>query len=314
MCKAKGILASLSVLLLSTTIGYANNRGVIEYPATYGSKTHLEEIRKIELTDTATVFYMTAYERPNDWFIILKDTHLTDPQGNRYTIRGTEGVPFGELYYMNQTGHISFRLFFPPLPADVTSVDYCNGNETATDQIWGIRLTNKPYKFKLPKGFEEASINKKATLPQPIIKNGTAHLEGSIFDYRPDLGKELKLYIYSALDPNSDNRQVSIHPDGTFSADIDLCTPAQVYVTYQGGYIPPCFIAPGETTRIVIDPYASTRKISLISMPRQPLLGAPVHYAGYLASLCLEMAEKVTLKPALRTYRTEQEYISFMKD
>jgi thiol-disulfide isomerase/thioredoxin len=49
-------------------------------------------------------------------------------------------------------------------------------------------------------------------------------------------------------------------------------------------------------------------------MPRQPLLGAPVHYAGYLASLCLEMAAKVTLKPALRTYRTEQEYISFMKD
>lgn len=63
---------------------------------------------------------------------------------------------------MPESGEAEFQLLFPPIPANVTSLDFSEGDFDGAYKIWGIQLNEKDFrKSALPKGAVIHKINKR---------------------------------------------------------------------------------------------------------------------------------------------------------
>lgn len=99
---------------------------------------------------------------------------------------------------MPESGEAEFQLQFPPIPENVTSLDFSEGDFDGAYKIWGIQLDKDAfYKQKLPKEAVVHKINKKAILPTPKLVYGTATLKGKILDYQKEMIKQVKMHIES---------------------------------------------------------------------------------------------------------------------
>ncbi|MDR0940535.1 MAG: TlpA family protein disulfide reductase [Mediterranea sp.] len=304
--------AALSLLFLTAATSLANNRGVIDTPAVRAAGTRSVEIGRVELTDTATVLHIKAYYRPRNWIQFAKTTHLVDEQGTKYPVRSAAGLQLGEHFWMPDSGEAEFALIFPPLPPKATSVDLIEGDMPGAFNLWGIALTKDPLTISLPKDFKETPVDKKATLPPPVVKQGIALLRGAILDYRAGMPTTLSAYIYPPFKLADSAQNVTIQPDGTFELSTDACTVYQANLRFMDGFYN-CFVAPGEITTIVINPAENTRKHSRLRGAAKPI-GKPAYYAGYMASLSRELADHDAAFRVLRkSLETEADYEALLK-
>ena len=125
---------------------------VIERPPFLAWSSNSIEIDKIVMSDTVTTVYIKAFYRPKYWIKIATGSFLKDNNGMLYPIRKGVGITLDKEFWMPESGEAEFQLLFPPIPENVTSLDFSEGDFDGAYKIWGIQLDKDTfYKQKLPK-------------------------------------------------------------------------------------------------------------------------------------------------------------------
>jgi len=296
----------LFVLILS---GCVNNRGTVERPAVIARNTTSYEIDRIVLSDTATVLYFKTVFPEGMRVKIDSKSVLIDDQGIRYPIQSTEGIVM-EGDFQPVSGETKFSMTFPPISSKTAYVDFSEGDYDGAWKLFGIQLTNKPLKTTLPGGFKEATIDKNAVLPPVEFKTGKARLEGQILNYRAGMPVEVSVIVDYPFEYPHVPITLLVDEKGNFSGDIDayFAHPAGVRWLNCNAQ---CFIAPGETTSLVLNPAEATRTQSPL-LSDKPSLGEPIYYGGYLASISKELANEKS-NFSLQRFNDYESYQSFLK-
>lgn len=118
-----------------------------------------------------------------------------------YPIRKGVGITLDKEFWMPESGEAEFQLLFPPIPENVTSLDFSEGDFDGAYKIWGIQLDKDTfYKQKLPKEAVVHKINKKAILPTPKLVYGTATLKGKYWTIKRDDATNEDAYRKSCIE------------------------------------------------------------------------------------------------------------------
>ena len=286
--KTTGFLCCLFACL---QIGAQGQTRVIEQPAfdTWNSTTL--EIDRIELSDTATVFYVDAFFRPHYWIQIVKETTL-QADGKSYPIRSAEGITLSEKFWMPDSGTASFRLFFPPLPKGTRQVDFIEGNEERAFRIWGIRLDGTKPEAQP----SQYAFNPDLKLEEPKLERGTGTLEGELIGYKEGMSKSLQLILFNMLTGNSEEHYVDILSNGTFRFESPLITLTSVVLIGDGITHRQFYMKPGETTRLKVNLSEICRSQSKKRQAEQSL-GDKYYFSGALADLNNELGNSEQQEP-----------------
>ena len=211
------------------------------------------EIDKIEMNDSATIFYIDAFFRPNNWIRISGETYIKESgSAEKLLITKSEGINLDEEFFMPASGETSFKLFFPPLPPHAVKIDFIESDCADCFKIWGIHLlpTDKIKIDPIPPGFLANKALK--PLPPPSFAGGTATLNGKYLGYVEGYfmdGQEVTVSPGEILNSNgASSIKLPIAADGSFSGEIPLDRPHLVNIVEN-----PIFMVPGETYEIIID-------------------------------------------------------------
>lgn len=282
-------LALISLLLCIFYSVQAKEK-VIERPHFLAWSSSSIEVDKIVMTDTATVVYIKAFYHPKNWIKIAKGTYLKDNNDQLYPIRRGIGITLDKEFWMPESGEAEFQLVFPPLPTNVTSIDFSEGDFNEAFKIWGIQLNKKKSKrICLPKDIRIARANPKMTLPEPINQYGKAILKGRILDYQLGMPNQVIFLMGDVIRGMMDESILPIKEDGTFYKEIDVFTLTSAHIALFGEYIN-CKLAPGETTSIAINLREISRQQSKLHSSDKSF-GKKVYFSGYLAGIQQELYE-----------------------
>ena len=263
---------------------------IVERPPFLAQNSSSIEIDKIVMSDTVTTVYIKAFYRPKYWIKIATGSVLKDNNGILYPIRKGIGITLDKEFWMPESGEAEFQLTFPPIPQNVTRLDFSEGDFEGAYKIWGIQLDKKSFgKFKLPKDVIVPKADHKMTLPDPIVKYDKAILKGRILDYQKGMPDKGSLYYQDVIREGAQEGKIRIQDDGTFYHEMNVfmitpCTIMSPFGTIE--YL----LAPGETTSIVINLRENARKQSHLRQTEKPY-GKEVYYGGYLAGLQQELAD-----------------------
>lgn len=290
-------------LLSLTTFTQAQERIIEQPPFTAWSSTSIE-IDKVALSDTATILHIKAFYRPKNWIKIASGSFLKGSDGELYPLRHGIGITPDQKFWMPESGQAEFKLVFPPLPKDITSIDFSEGDTEGAFKIWGIQLDGKLPKLKLPAEATERT-KKLTTLPTPKIEKGKALLEGQILDFEPGMSSNFTIYLRGAV--NLEQKvDIKVNDNGQFSSEIPVITttPATLYAGIEAIDF---LLAPGEKTNLVINQREICRRQSKLHKDKKSN-EANVYYGGYLAGLSGEIA-KLNFKTNI-----DDDYPQFIKD
>ena len=297
-----------SLLILSGCTKFSN-RGVMENPAYIVRSANSLELEKVEVSDTATVLHLRAYYY-GSWINIDKNGFLSDVQGNKYNLISSEGLEIGHEYNMVPNEEKEFSLIFPPIPSNLVTIDYSEGDYASAWRFLGIQLTDKPLNVNLPKGFKDIAIDKNAVLPPVEFKTGKARIEGQILNYASGMATEVSVMVANPFEYPPARITIPVDSNGVFSGEIDAISAHRATVGWQSGRYE-CFIAPGETTSLILNPAEKERKASRFA-DKRPSLGEPVYYGGFMASIAKEIAN-IDLSNKATQFSSMEEYLSYYK-
>lgn len=290
-------------LLSLTTFTQAQERIIEQPPFTAWSSTSIE-IDKVALSDTATVLHIKAFYRPKNWIRIASGSFLKGSDGELYPLRHGIGITPDQEFWMPESGQAEFKLVFPPLPKDITSIDFSEGDTEGAFKIWGIQLDGKLPKLKLPAEATERT-KKLTTLPTPKIEKGKALLEGQILDFEPGMSSNFTIYLRGAV--NLEQKvDIKVNDNGQFSSEIPVITttPATLYTGIEAIDF---LLVPGEKTNLFINQREICRRQSKLHKDKKSN-EANVYYGGYLAGPSGEIA-KLNFKTNI-----DDDYPQFIKD
>ncbi|WP_321479679.1 redoxin family protein [uncultured Bacteroides sp.] len=271
-------------LLLCTTQMQAKDRTVTKPPFVVRN-TNALEIDKIELTDTATIFFFEAFARPVDWLQISPDSYLM-AGGKKYPILSSEGIKLGKKFYTDDSGKRLFKLTFPSLPASTKSVDFIESDCDNCFKIWGIQLKGtKLPKLKLPADAKVASPDKE--LPTPQIKTGKALFKGRFLEMPQGMMKDFTLYTTDLFTDENIEIKVPVNNDGSFSFDTEIFKPT-TFMMIVGRNSFKIILAPGENLSAIINLREISREKGRY-MKEYPSQGEKIYFSGYLAGLNTEL-------------------------
>ena len=228
---------------------------VIERPVFDVRNSSTLEIDKIEMSDSATILYIDAFFRPNNWILISSKTYIRESgSAGKLLITKSEGINLDEEFFMPASGETSFKLFFPPLPPNVVKIDFIESDCADCFKTWGIHLLpgDKVKIDPIPSGFLANKASKPLPPPSFTGETATATLSGKYLGYVEGYfmdGDKVKVSPARILNgDNADLIELPLAADGTFSGEIPLDRPQLVPVN---GY--KIFMSPGETYEIIID-------------------------------------------------------------
>ena len=113
---------------------------VIDYPAFLAKNSASLEISRIVLNDSATIIYADVEQFPGGWARVDSGIYIL-ANGQKYLALNSEGLKLSEKFEMRDTGLLSFKLFFPPLPRGVNSIDVIESRMNLGGwHIWGLNL------------------------------------------------------------------------------------------------------------------------------------------------------------------------------
>lgn len=301
----KSAFIFLSFLLIGNMYG---KEKTIELPPYIMSNTRTIEIEKIVLNDTATILYMKGYERPSRKLTLQKGNFLVADDGKEYKIKSVQGITPGKGVKMPESGETDFQLIFPPLPKNIKSFDFYEGERSNYWKIWGISLTGKLPKQHLPKELLKQHLDYDAPLPELIIKEGKATICGKLLEYRPEMKLGgLKIDFFNLLTKEYQNEQAKIATDGSFKKVIELLAPTLATLRLGEKRIAQIYIAPDKTTDLTINLREVCRKTSQLRNSQAPY-GKSVYFNGYMAPIHAEM-EKYNQQTDL-----DEDYYGLLKE
>ncbi len=139
------------------------NEFIYPYVANTGDDKELY-LTKVTRTATSTILDITSYNGGlYESCYINKDSYIM-VNGKKYTMTRTEGISTNrwETHYPNyESGRnvsLSFRLFFPAIPSDATTIDFAEGDYSGW-RISGIQL-DKGKKILVNSNIVETSVAK----------------------------------------------------------------------------------------------------------------------------------------------------------
>ena len=140
----KRILMSFFALILSI---FASSQTTVKNPKYGMSTASTLQIEKIEIRDTATVFWFHVIAGPGNKILIPGETYI-QPVGSsqKLFLISAEGIALNEWVPMSASGDISYQLCFPKIDSSVAKIDFGEGNEGGSWFIYDIQL--KPDQFK----------------------------------------------------------------------------------------------------------------------------------------------------------------------
>ena len=242
-------------LVVSVLLG-ACERGnkVTEFPLVGASNTTNLVFEKVELTDTATVLTVRAFNYPNNWIKVAPYTHLA-AQGKKYELLGSKDIKIDEKIFMPEDGDSCFMLLFKPLPKGCTSFDYIEGDAESDWRIYDIDLTGKRDANRpadLPKTLKKSPAKDKPT-PQYSYTIGESVVNIHLLGYRKGVCSEIAISINSPFE-GEQNINVQINPTtGKGSTNIRLYGTAEILPIVNGFGYGKCFIAPNENVDLYIN-------------------------------------------------------------
>lgn len=277
-------------LILCTVCTVQAKDRIIERPPFLAWSSNSIEIDKIVMSDTATTVFVKAYYRPKYWIKIATGSFLKDENGALYPIRKGVGITLDKEFWMPESGEAEFQLLFPPIPENVTCLDFSEGDFDGAYKIWGIQLNEKNLrKASLPKDAIIHKISKKAQLPSPELTYDKAILTGRVLGFKKDMPASGKLYLNDPIRWLNFAEEVSINEDGTFRIEADVITVTPATLVLPFAQIS-CLFAPGKECSIIINTPECTRLQSHLQKDGKPY-GKKVYYNGYLAELQQELAD-----------------------
>ena len=279
----------IGLILCTVCTVQAKNR-IIERPPFLAWSSNSIEIDKIVMSDTATTVFVKAYYRPKYWIKIATGSFLKDENGALYPIRKGVGITLDKEFWMPESGEAEFQLLFPPIPENVTCLDFSEGDFDGAYKIWGIQLDEKSFrKASLPKDAIIHKINKKGQLPAPELTYNKATLTGRVLGFKKEMPASGKLYLNDPIRWLNFAEEVSINEDGTFRIETDVITVTPATLVLPFAQIP-CLLAPGKECSIIINAPECTRLQSHLHKDGKPY-GKKAYYNGYLAELQQELAD-----------------------
>jgi len=131
----------LFIFIWAVTLCACSETKVINNPKVMATNTKTIEISRIELSDTATIFYMEAYNNPKYWVKIASTTYLEgSPTGKRYNLIHSDGFELDKEIFMPESGNVSFILQFEPLDPKERSLEFIEGDGEGAFILSGIQL------------------------------------------------------------------------------------------------------------------------------------------------------------------------------
>ena len=233
----------------------------VENPLIETSNTMTLDITKVELTDTATILQVDAYFQPRYWIRIDSKTYL-QADGKKYVLTAADGITPDSLFWMPDSGEASFQLTFQPLPLDTKTFDFIESDCEDCFKLYGIDLTGKTT-YDTPEGIpaEAQVLDGNASMPEPIFRSGETTVDIHLLHYRPELLKELNLYVNTLWGGQEENTATIDPETGTASFKFQQYGPAQGLLALGrlGGST--LWLAPGEHIELYYDLRATGRWI-----------------------------------------------------
>lgn len=250
----------LSLLIITAVYGIAQKRMIVN-PGYEVKKSGIDNVAKIELTDTATLLTMHVTFVPHWWVTYDSTDVIRDcATGTEYKVQKLIGGEFNKYIWMPDSGDSTVVLVFPPLPASVKKIDY-------NKQIFGISLnpalagTHKP-SVMLPsinkwikEQLNKAPKNTLASYDLPsFFTEKQSRLIGCIKGYDTRLGFTTGIIYASNTLTREDYPIVAkIEPDGRFEAEIPMIMPGYTWVTFNEQQSVPFYLEPGQTLCMILD-------------------------------------------------------------
>ena len=213
------------------------------------------EARKVIFSDTATTVHFTIRYKQGQTFSFSKDSHLIDENGNRYSLRSTEGIKAGSWLQVPESGTLDFTMHFEPMPKKVKLFDFTEGDFPTAFMLLGIH--DKKTKLKAPT-LQELSKAYPWTIPTDWLKTDTITIRGRIEGY--DAEKfgftSMECYYENAFEKDDATLVLDIAPDGTFQKKFQASYPIHHHFRANGSKVGfdemPFFARPGETIDITV--------------------------------------------------------------
>jgi hypothetical protein len=228
---------------------------VVEHPPYVMRNSSSAEIDKIVLNDTATVLYITNYSYPNSRFRYSAETYIR-ANNLKYTVIKADGIEL-DKWLSEPTGKTSFTLTFPPIPRETRKIDFIESDCDNCFKTWGIELKSKTLTDRLPVPAKIAKFKVDPTdrtpLQTPVFKDTAAIIKGRILGYRPELFRNINVYINNPFTGNQDECETTVENDGTFSVSVPVfCTMGVLFRAWNliNSYV---YVSPGEETEIYLD-------------------------------------------------------------
>jgi thiol-disulfide isomerase/thioredoxin len=250
------------LLLLSFCCAALYARGeqgpaVVHRPAFDVRNTRSLEIDKIELTDSATILYFDAFYLPKNWNRIDHNTHLRESGGNStWKLVKAEGLVLGEPFRKLDTGTVSFKLFFPPLPPSVSRVDFIESDCENCFKIWGIRLLPSDKISIAPAPATAAAKPLPPLRYNPQLTRISGQLLGFVRELKPDA--EMSLRVRNMVTAEEINVTMPVADDGSFSGEVIVPQPSLTALVSNIRLVllpirAELFIVPGEDVNVLVD-------------------------------------------------------------
>lgn len=208
----------------------------------------------VERTKDATKISFHAVFRPHFWIKIDTTAYITDPKtGTRYAPTASDGLVFGQEFWMPESGEADFSVSFPPLPKGVDAIDFVDGRW----QIFGLRLDGR----KAPKAAEVDADKwvKQHSLsypgePDPFFNTADTKISGQISGYDTRLGFDnMLIYYANPVTGKRDPIAVPVAPDGSFSISFPMAAPGYFSISGPNDVWLSYYAEPGRTLDILLD-------------------------------------------------------------
>ena len=266
------------VCVLIINDNFAQKRpAVIERPVFEVWNSSTLDIDKIEMSASATIFYIDAYSKPNSKIRIDTGTYIRESGSNvKLMITRAEGIELNQETFIPESGTASFKLFFPPLKPETAMIDFMVGDCEYCIKIFGIHLLpDAKIKFDpIPKDVLE---NVAQTPPTTEYSLQPAKLSGRFLGYTNGLmSNEITLYTYNILSGEDIDVKLPIADDGSFSGEIK--TGMAGIIQSSIGNI---FLIPGQETKIYTDLKKSSRYQSRYRTDKDKLDIFDTYVSGY---------------------------------
>jgi len=146
-------MKKLTLLFFSIVLAWSstNAQRIVNNPKLSANTATKLTIDRITLSDTSTVFHISASYEPGNWFRFSPQTYIrSNNSQEKLVVKSAAGIVLGKEAYMPPSGKMSFTLSFPPVNAEATLVDLIECEDDNCFKIFDIELSASKMQSIIP--------------------------------------------------------------------------------------------------------------------------------------------------------------------